>query len=84
MSRSRQIRRAAAGARAKRTAAEQEATEQEEPKYERRRDLARRYQVTERTIDRWTAAGILPPPLRVLRFKFWPPNTEAKTGDATP
>ncbi len=59
-------------------AAEQEATE-----LDRTKTLAERHQVCIRTIERWTEAGILPPPLRIRGRKFWPRGTLAKL-DASP
>jgi DNA-binding transcriptional MerR regulator len=35
------------------------------------RALQERYSVTDRTIDRWLAAGILPPPMRINGRKYW-------------
>jgi DNA-binding transcriptional MerR regulator len=34
-------------------------------------DLCARYGVVPRTIERWTAAGILPPPMNINRRKYW-------------
>jgi predicted site-specific integrase-resolvase len=33
--------------------------------------LCARYEVCSRTINRWTEAGILPPPLYVNKRKYW-------------
>jgi hypothetical protein len=74
MSRSRQIREAAERAAAEFAAAERSATE-----LERTRTIADRHMVSVRTIERWTEAGILPPPLRIRGRKFWPRGTTAKT-----
>ena len=30
-----------------------------------------RYSVTNRTIDRWLARGILPPPIRINGVRYW-------------
>jgi predicted site-specific integrase-resolvase len=46
------------------------------------RVVAERHRVSIRTVERWTDAGILPPPLRINGRKFWPAGTVAKT-DAT-
>lgn len=35
------------------------------------RMLCERYSVVTRTIDRWTAAGILPPPLVINGYRYW-------------
>lgn len=35
------------------------------------RALCERYGVVTRTIDRWTAAGILPQPIRINGFRYW-------------
>ena len=48
------------------------------------RTIAERHQVCIRTIERWTDAGILPPPVRINGRKFWPAGTVAKTDDASP
>jgi predicted DNA-binding transcriptional regulator AlpA len=33
--------------------------------------LRRRYNVTDRTIDRWLERGILPSPVRINRVRYW-------------
>ena len=33
--------------------------------------LCERYSVTDRTIDRWVASGILPQPMRINRVRYW-------------
>ena len=33
--------------------------------------LMARYSVTDRTIDRWVEAGILPRPMRINRVRYW-------------
>jgi predicted DNA-binding transcriptional regulator AlpA len=35
------------------------------------RDLIARYGVTDRTIDRWLSQGVLPPPVRINRRRYW-------------
>jgi hypothetical protein len=35
------------------------------------RMLCERYNVVTRTIDRWTAAGILPQPLVINGYRYW-------------
>lgn len=35
------------------------------------RMLCERYSVVTRTIDRWTAAGILPQPLIINGYRYW-------------
>jgi DNA-binding transcriptional MerR regulator len=36
------------------------------------REMCRRYgDVADKTIDRWTAAGILPPPLIINKRRYW-------------
>jgi DNA-binding transcriptional MerR regulator len=35
------------------------------------RMLCERYSVVTRTIDRWTAAGILPQPLVINGYRYW-------------
>jgi DNA-binding transcriptional MerR regulator len=35
------------------------------------RMLCERYNVVTRTIDRWTAAGILPQPMRINGYRYW-------------
>jgi hypothetical protein len=35
------------------------------------RAMVDRYSVTERTIDRWLASGILPEPLRINGLRYW-------------
>jgi predicted DNA-binding transcriptional regulator AlpA len=35
------------------------------------RAMVERYSVTERTIDRWLASGILPEPLRINGIRYW-------------
>jgi hypothetical protein len=47
------------------------------------RVIAERHDVCIRTVERWTDAGILPPPVRINGRKFWPAGTTAKT-DASP
>ena len=51
---------------------------------DRTRTIAERHQVSIRTVERWTDAGILPQPLRIRGRKFWPAGTTAKLDDATP
>jgi predicted DNA-binding transcriptional regulator AlpA len=38
--------------------------------------------VATKTIDRWTEAGILPPPVRINTRKYWP-DTVAPRADKT-
>jgi predicted DNA-binding transcriptional regulator AlpA len=33
--------------------------------------MCRRYGVTDRIIDRWLAAGVLPEPIRINRYRYW-------------
>jgi hypothetical protein len=33
--------------------------------------ICRRYNIVDRTIDRWLARGILPKPLRINRYRYW-------------
>jgi len=33
--------------------------------------MRERYSVSERTIDRWTEGGILPPPVRLGKVRHW-------------
>jgi hypothetical protein len=68
---------------AKRAAAERAAAKRAAAELDRTRTLADRYGVSIRTIERWCDAGILPPPMRINKRKFWPPGTRAKP-DATP
>ena len=35
------------------------------------RDILSRYNVTDRTADRWVAAGILPDPIRINGRRYW-------------
>jgi predicted DNA-binding transcriptional regulator AlpA len=35
------------------------------------RALQQRYGVVDRTIDRWTEAGILPEPMRINKIRYW-------------
>jgi len=35
------------------------------------RMLCQRYGVTDRTVDRWTASGILPTPMRINSVRYW-------------
>jgi hypothetical protein len=58
------------------------AAEQEATSLDPTRVVAERHRVSIRTIERWTDAGILPPPLRINRRKFWPAGTVAKTDTA--
>ena len=60
------------------------AAERETAELDRTKTLAERHQVCIRTIERWTEAGLLPPPLRIRGRKFWPRGTVAKLDDATP
>ena len=46
-----------------------------EPTLLRKAALARRFDVSLRTIDRWTKAGILPEPMKVGRTPYWEPDT---------
>jgi hypothetical protein len=40
-------------------------------KFATARMLCERYSVVTRTIDRWTAAGILPAPLVINGYRYW-------------
>ena len=33
--------------------------------------LCERYGICDRTVDRWTASGILPPPMRINKIRYW-------------
>jgi DNA-binding transcriptional MerR regulator len=33
--------------------------------------LCERYKVSDRTVDRWVAEGILPQPVRINRYRYW-------------
>jgi predicted DNA-binding transcriptional regulator AlpA len=33
--------------------------------------MRRRYSVSDRTIDRWLARGVLPEPIRINRYRYW-------------
>jgi len=46
------------------------------------RKMAEQNSVSVRTIERWTDAGILPPPMRINGRKFWPAGTTPKTDSA--
>jgi predicted DNA-binding transcriptional regulator AlpA len=35
------------------------------------RMLCERYSITDRTVDRWTASGILPQPMRINNVRYW-------------
>lgn len=35
------------------------------------RMLRERYNVTDRTVDRWVATGILPEPMRINKARYW-------------
>jgi DNA-binding transcriptional MerR regulator len=35
------------------------------------RMLCERYNIVDRTVDRWTAAGILPQPMRINNVRYW-------------
>lgn len=35
------------------------------------RALQQRYGVVDRTIDRWTEAGVLPEPMRINKVRYW-------------
>lgn len=48
----------------------------------RRKDLALRYGVSERTIDRWRSSGTLPKPKHVCG-PFWRPSDIAKFEEGT-
>jgi len=59
------------------------AAEREATSLDPTRVVAERHRVSVRTVERWTDAGILPPPLRINGRKFCPAGTTAKT-DAPP
>jgi predicted DNA-binding transcriptional regulator AlpA len=42
------------------------------PRLLNKRTVARRYDVSCKTIDRRVRAGLLPPPVTILRRHFWP------------
>jgi hypothetical protein len=60
------------------------AAERESAELDRTKTLAERHQVCIRTIERWTEAGLLPPPLRIRGRKFWPRGTLAKLDATSP
>jgi predicted DNA-binding transcriptional regulator AlpA len=33
--------------------------------------VCERYGITDRTVDRWSKSGILPPPLRINGLRYW-------------
>lgn len=33
--------------------------------------VCKRYNVTDRTVDRWLERGILPEPIRINRYRYW-------------
>jgi hypothetical protein len=35
------------------------------------RMLCERYSISDRTVDRWTASGILPEPMRINNVRYW-------------
>ena len=35
------------------------------------RMLCERYSISNRTVDRWAACGILPPPMRINKVRYW-------------
>jgi DNA-binding transcriptional MerR regulator len=35
------------------------------------RALCERYQISDRTLDRWTEAGVLPPPMYIRGRRYW-------------
>jgi predicted DNA-binding transcriptional regulator AlpA len=35
------------------------------------RSVCERYDVTDRTVDRWVEKGILPPPVRINGLRYW-------------
>ena len=35
------------------------------------RMLCDRYSITDRTVDRWAASGILPQPMRINNVRYW-------------
>ena len=41
--------------------------------------VAERYDVTIRTVERWTDAGILPQPMRINHIKYWDEEEIAQT-----
>jgi hypothetical protein len=55
------------------------AAERESTSLDPTRVIAERHRVCVRTVERWTDAGILPPPVRINGRKFWPAGTTAKT-----
>jgi DNA-binding transcriptional MerR regulator len=46
------------------------------------RMLCERYGVVVRTIDRWTAAGILPPPMVINGCRYWDEEQVEQMDDA--
>jgi MerR-like DNA binding protein len=63
--------------------AERASTPRESGDLDRTRTIAERHQVSIRTVERWTDAGLLPPPMRIRGRKYWPAGTIAKI-DAPP
>jgi predicted site-specific integrase-resolvase len=45
-------------------------------RWEPKRKIAERFQVSPRTIDRWTAEGILPKPRKINRRCYYPEGAE--------
>ena len=46
------------------------------------RMLCEWYNVCTRTIDRWTAAGILPPPMVINGYRYWDEQQVEQMDDA--
>lgn len=45
-------------------------------------NLAEKFDVTVRTIDRWEAAGIIPRAKRINKRRYWDEDTEPRVDDA--
>jgi hypothetical protein len=48
------------------------------PQLETHRAIAQRFNVSTRTIDRWSEDGILPEPIRIKTRKYWPIDVEPR------
>jgi hypothetical protein len=48
---------------------------------ETHRQLAHRYNVSTRTVDRWVDAGILPEPVHIRGRKYWPIDAKPQHDD---
>jgi hypothetical protein len=53
------------------------------PQLETHRKIAERYNVSTRTIDRWSENGILPEPVRIRGRKYWPGDVQPRRDGET-